>query len=239
MESSLVVLIPVLNRPHRVAPVYESILAATPPPVRVLFCCTDDDTAEIEAIRAIGAEHLSCGPWAPGDYARKINLGYRHTTEPLIFLGADDLSFHPGWLDAAVSHLSDTIHVVGTNDLGNPRVIAGSHSTHSLLTRQYADRYGTVDRNHQILHEGYAHTFCDDEFIATAKARLTYSFAADSIVEHLHPHWGKAAWDDVYSIADASLTSGRQLFIRRRRLWHSVTWQNQQPNRQRRYRAAR
>jgi hypothetical protein len=37
----------------------------------------------------------------PGDYARKINAGYRATEEPFIFTGADDLVFHDGWYDAA------------------------------------------------------------------------------------------------------------------------------------------
>jgi len=43
-----------------------------------------------------------------------------------------------------------------------------------------------------LYHTGYWHEGCDVEFAATARSRGTYAFAADSIVEHLHPLWGKA-----------------------------------------------
>jgi len=217
--SDVVILVPVLRRPHRVHPLLESLAANTPEPHRVLFLCSPDDEAEIEAVRSSGADYLICKPWMPGDYARKINHGYHHSTEPLIFLGADDLKFHPDWLPNALARLTETIHVVGTNDLGNKRVMAGIHSTHTLLTRVYADKHGTIDQRETILHEGYEHCFTDDEFIHTARARQMFAFAPDSIVEHLHPNWNKAEWDDVYSIADQSLQKGRRLFNRRRQLW--------------------
>ena len=41
-------------------------------------------------------------PRTKGDYAAKINEGYRRSTEPLIFLGAIDIRFTPGWLGVSV-----------------------------------------------------------------------------------------------------------------------------------------
>lgn len=220
--NDLVILIPVLQRPHRVKPLLDSIAASTSCCYRVLFLCTADDHDQIAAVHASGCDYLICGPRLPGDYARKINLGYNSTTEPLIFLGADDLLFHDGWFDAARSYLSDQIHVVGTNDLGNVRVMAGKHSTHTLLTRAYADTYGTIDRHGMILHPAYPHTFCDDEFVQTAISRKMFAHAPDAIVEHLHPNWNKAEWDEVYSLADQSLGPGRRLFNQRRRMWMPI-----------------
>lgn len=223
METdATVILVPVLRRPHRVKPFLESLAAVTDPstdPYRVLFLCTERDAQQIRAVERAGAEAVIVGRHRPGDYARKINHGYRSTTEPYLFLGADDLFFFPGWLTNAKARLSATIHVVGTNDLGNQKVMEGLHATHSLVTRHYVDTYGTIDERGKVLCELYPHTFVDDEFIQTAISRSMFAHAPDSIVEHLHPHWRKAARDSTYAIADRSVHPGRRIFNRRRSLW--------------------
>lgn len=214
----VVILIPVLRRPHRVAPLLASIAAATPEPHRVLLIVEEHDTDERAAIAAARADHLVVER-PQRSYARKINAGYHASSEPLLFLGADDIQPHPGWLPAAVRHLSDDVHVVGTNDLLNPRVLAGEHATHSLVTRAYCDSRGTIDERHKVLHEGYGHDYVDDEFIATAKLRGAYAHAHDSIVEHLHPWAGKAPTDGTYRIGRAKSAAGRRLFHSRSHLW--------------------
>lgn len=173
-------------------------------------------------MRAAGGElHVIDRPPGPGDYARKMNHGVRVTTEPLLFLGADDIDFHPGWFEAACARLTPGVGVVGTNDLGNPRVISGEHATHVLVTRAYVERHGTIDEPGKVCHEGYPHEFVDDELVATAKARGAWAFAADSIVEHLHPSWGKAPTDPLYDGQRRRLVQGRRVFERRKRLWTS------------------
>lgn len=219
--KSTVVLIPVLRRPHRVAPLLESLEASTPEPHRALFVCSPDDDAELEAVRAAGVDHVVLEqPVAPGDYARKINRGFEISSEPFVFLGADDLQFHPGWLPAALARMAEpAIGVVGTQDLGNPRVRAGKHATHSLVRRTYVERFGTIDEPGKVLHEGYAHEWVDDELVSTAKARGAWCFAGDSIVEHLHPHWGKLPTDALYDQHAERMQQGRTVFFSRRRLW--------------------
>lgn len=217
MSDELAILVPVLRRPHRVRPLLDSIEAATPA-ARVLFIADPDDHAEIAAVGAAqevpGIDLLILA----GNYAQKINAGVRHTTEPLIFLGADDLHFHPGWLEGAKRRLSSPVGVVGTNDLCNPRVIAGEHATHFLVARWYAE-LGTIDEPGKLLHEGYPHEYVDNELIGTAKHRGAYAHAADSLVEHLHPLAGKAPMDDLYAAARRRMRHGQRLYQRRRRLW--------------------
>lgn len=215
---SVAILVPMLGRPHRVEPLLESIAAVTPEPYRVLFCCTPNDSA-IGAVRDAGADYIEV-PWeGKGDYQRKINAGYRETTEPLLLMAADDLKFHPHWLDRAVSRLGGPVQVVGTNDLGNPRVLRGVHSTHSLVTRSYVDEFGTIDEPGKVLCEEYWHEFCDDEFVETSWYRKAWAFAEDSIVEHLHPAWGKAPMDDLYARNGIRMRQGKRIFQRRRPLW--------------------
>lgn len=216
-ESDLVILIPMLGRPNHIAPLLATIDEATPNS-RVLFLCSPHDWLVIDTIKEAGRECAQVPYYPVGDYARKINHGVRTTTESLIFLGASDLAFHVGWFEQALAHLQSGIGVVGTNDLGNRRVMAGEHSTHSLVTRQYTG-FGTIDARDRILHEGYHHEFVDDEFIETAKYRRAFAAAPASIVEHLHPCWGKGDSDRLYEQQQQRMAYGRRLYLYRRRLW--------------------
>lgn len=218
MNSDLVILVPMLGRPHRVAPLLESIQSTTPG-ARVLFLLTCNDHPVIREVCGTDAEWIDI-PYHPvGDYARKINTGYRETTEPLIFMGADDLLFHPGWIEEVRKCLTEGVGVVGTNDLGNPRVTSGGHSTHSIVTRWYVDKCGLIDRPGAVLYEGYLHEYIDDELVETAKHRGMWTMAIDAHVEHLHPNWGKAPLDPLYRQQQNRMTRGRNLYLTRRRLW--------------------
>lgn len=213
--NSVAIVVPVLNRPANVAPLIASVAAATPEPYRLLFVANDDDTAELAALEQAGADHLVV-PAIRRSWAQKINDGYRATTEPWVFTGADDIDFRPDWFERALAWADDTTGVIGTNDLWNPRVMTGAHSTHSLVRRTYADEHGTVDQLGVVLHEGYPHQFADDELVQTAMARGAYCHAFDSIVRHLRPAHGD---DATYRLGEASHPPGKRLFLTRRRLW--------------------
>ena len=215
--ADLTILVPVLHRPWRVERLLSSITSTTPE-AEVLFLCTVGDRAQIAAVEATSAPHIDVG-WRPGDYARKIQAGYEATNRPLLFLGADDLLFHPGWFPAAAKKLTTGIGVVGTNDLTNPRVMSGKHATHSLVTRAYVDEFGTIDEPGKVLHEGYVHEFVDDELVGTAKRRGAWAFATDAQVEHLHPMAGKAPMDELYAAQASRMAASRDLYRRRCRLW--------------------
>ncbi len=221
---SLAILIPMLGRPHTVAPLLESI-RETVPDARVLFLITDGDADVAGAIYAAsGSDRLVFNepfpPRARGDYAAKINAGIAATTEEHIFTGACDLRFQPGWYEAAVAKLADGIGLVGTNDL-SPRgdTLPGvKAATHFLATRKYCER-GTIDGQPGLFFEGYVHEWCDTEAIETAAYRNAYAYAEDSVVEHLHPAWSKAEWDPMYRRMGERIRQSRPLFERRRRLW--------------------
>lgn len=213
-----VVLVPVLRRPHRVAALVENIRATSN--AEPLFIASPDDTAEHQAVRDAEAHLLILDrPQGRGDYARKINAGIRATRDDVLLMGADDLLFHRGWLEAATKKLEPGIGVVGTNDLHNRRVVRGEHATHLLFTRDYVEQHGTIDEPGKLLHEGYWHEFVDDECVETAKHRGAWAFAADSHVEHLHPLYGGRAADGLDALHAQRMKFGQQLFNRRRHLW--------------------
>lgn len=208
-SDGLVVLVPVLGRPHRVAPLLASI-EDTAPTARVLFLSDPDDTDEQDAIREAGGEMRICR----GNYARKIRAGVGATSERLVLTGADDLTFRDGWFEAALRCLSPPVEVVGVNDLIDR---TREHATHFLMTREYAER-PTIDgaAPGPFCHQ-YDHSYCDDELIATARKRGVYAYARDAHVEHLHPDNEKAEWDDVYRKGRARIREDGMLFRRRYR----------------------
>lgn len=216
MTADVAVLVPMLGRPHTVAPLRESLAASTDR-AHLVFICTEGDA---DVLAAVGDDtHIVVPPRDCGDYAAKINTGYRWTEEPYLFLGACDLAFHPGWVEACMAKVKAGYKVVGTNDLGNPGTAVGRASTHTLVVRTYADRHGTIDRRGAILHEGYRHEFVDNELVETAKSRGVYGHARAAHVEHLHWLWGKRDRDDLDADFDQRMTEGHRLFQKRRHLW--------------------
>lgn len=212
----LTILVPVRGRPHHLAPLLGSIHDTVD--TDVLFLVSSNDAPVIQVLDTLEQQYLVSPPQRVGDYACKINTGYRHCTTPLVFLGATDLYFHPGWFERATAKLTNGIGVVGTNDLGNTRTQTG-HSTHSLVTREYVENYGTIDEPGKILHEGYVHEFVDDELVMTARKRKAYAHAADAIVEHLHPDWGKGEMDTSYRQQKSRMRESVGLYHQRSRLW--------------------
>jgi hypothetical protein len=82
-------------------------------------------------------------------------------------------------------------------------------------------KLGTIDESGKLLHEGYDHNSCDVEFIETAIHRDQFTFASESVVEHLHPLWhrGRVKRDAVYNKGLRHATMDRMLLNRRRHLW--------------------
>lgn len=210
------VLVPVLGRPANAGPFMRSLRASTG--LATAYAqCQDDDQETAAAWLAAGAEVQFVTAEAR-PFAHKVNAGYWKTREPWLFLVGDDVRFHPGWLDHAQAVAGDRYHVIGTQDLGNARVIAGEHATHLLVRRSYVDEVGASwDGPKVVAHEGFRHWYVDDEIVAAAKQRGAWAMAMGSVVEHLHPAWGKAAMDATYELGGQSAAEDRALFQRRLR----------------------
>lgn len=210
------ILVPVLNRPGNVVPVMASAKQNTVTPYRMTFIVHPEDREELNALFKAGARYVRS---PRHEYAVKINLGASLSTCEFVFLGADDIRFHPGWDRAAIDRYHETgCAVVGTRDLGNPTVEKGRHATHMLVHRSYLSQ-GTIDEPDKLLHEGYAHQWVDTEFISTAQKRGQWTFCRESIVEHLHPFWGKGEMDATYEKGLSTSAEDMRLFRKRQRLW--------------------
>lgn len=215
-SGAVAILIPTFGRPHKVDSITRNALASTPGAV-VYFCCEDDDEATRNAVLNTEGANLIINT-RTRSYSGAINTGVLETCEPYVFAGADDLNFMPGWFELAVDMMSDTIKVVGTNDMGNPEVLAGSHATHFLVEREYA-YHGVIDSPGIMLFEGYDHNWTDKEFILTAQKRGVYAHCHEAVVEHQHWAWNKANIDNTYNRGLRSEPSDRDTFMGRQHLW--------------------
>jgi hypothetical protein len=226
------VIVPVMRRPQNAKPFMESLRASTGM-ATVYAVCDNEDTETIKAWQENGARKLllprSNDIKSPGTFAEKINYGFRLTKEPWVFAVGDDVRFRAGWLDHAQFVAGDKFDVIGTNDLGNARVMAGEHSTHLLIRRSYVDTVGAGwDGPGIVAHAGYLHNFVDDEIVTAAKQHNVWAMAMGSRVEHMHPFWSKSDFDDVYRLGASSVDADKKLFTERLHAYAFSQWKASQ-----------
>jgi glycosyltransferase involved in cell wall biosynthesis len=188
--SRIAVLVPCMNRPANVPRLVESFNATNDGTASLFYICDEDDTDQIAAVEAAGAE------WIPADrgtsFACKINAGYLHTGHSWIFVTGDDVEFAPGWIESA-RELSDRYDVIGTNDsepgrIRNPKVANGSHADHFFIRRDYiADEGSSLEGPGLVMAESYYHFYGDVEVIQLAKALGKFTPCLESRVIHHHP----------------------------------------------------
>lgn len=222
LATVIAIIVPILGRAERAQLLLSSIRTSTTVPHRILLVLSPNDPTNPDW-KHTGADFIET-PWEPGrgDFARKINLGFRETTEPYVFLGATDLEFTPGWDEAALRVAEATgVGIIGTNDTFNPVVKKGKHATHPLVSRTYIDEMGgTLDGSGEIYCELYDHQCVDNELIEVAQVRDQWAFARDAVVIHHHPMYdNSSAMDATYEKALKKGRDDRVLFMRRRRLW--------------------
>lgn len=211
------VIVPVMKRPQNAEPFMRSLRASTGL-ARVFAIADHDDDETIAAWQSAGATVYTFAGGEPGTFAEKVNFASRTISPewPWLFIVGDDVRFHPGWLDHAQAAAGDKYHVIGTNDLTNPRVLAGKHATHLLLRRSYVDEMGASwDGPGIVAHEGYGHWWVDDEIVAASRQRGILAMAPNSVVEHLHPAWGKGENDEVYERGQSHAEKDKALFMAR------------------------
>lgn len=226
--TEVAVLIPVLSRPHRVEPLLESLHASQrEATLRPLFLASPEDGPELAALRSSDADFaIVTWPAGRGDWARKINAGYRLTDEPWMLLAADDLAFEPGWADEALRVAKQRkASVIGTADGGrNREVRSGSFSPHSLVSRAYIeDAGGTLDGSGEVVSELFSHNFPDRELADVARHRGVWAFAPGSVVAHLHPNWANGEpRDATYEKGQREFQADAALYRERRALWETA-----------------
>lgn len=216
--TSCAVIVPVLNRPQNAAPFMESFRRAGED-AAVYAVAESGDWQTVQAWRNAGAQVLLCDRGST--FACKANYGYEATGEPWLLFVGDDVRFSPTWLEAALKAAGDEYDLVSTNDLA--RQDLDTLAIHPLIRRRYIKDVGASwDGPGTVAHEGFRHWFVDMEWSQAAIDRGVMTYAPDSVIEHLHPLWGKGKMDDTYRLGmkprmkDQSLYTYRFRMVRRR-----------------------
>jgi hypothetical protein len=152
-------------------------------------------------------------------FAGAINTAVRLLPHKYFFGASDDFYFHDNWLPPLLE-LSKDYGMVGPNDLGNESVAKGELAVSYLIRRDYVPR-ACIGFPENLLYEGYRHNYTDTELTDTAIFNGEYKYCPESIVEHMHPCWGKSNMDETYQLSfDVGDTLyDKMLYMERRPLW--------------------
>ncbi len=209
--EEVAVIVPTRGRPSSAVPFMASLRASSG--LARAYAVIHEKDGSAAAWRAAGATVVTCK--AEG-WAAKCNHGHRATKEPWLYFVGDDVRFHAGWLDHALAAAGDRFEVVGTNDLGDPPSSPSANARHCLVSRRYTDTVGASwDGPGVVCHEGYRTREAAGEIIMAARERGVWAMSLGSLVEHLHPRWGKAEPDGVHLMATKRERQDEELLGRR------------------------
>ncbi len=163
-------------------------------------------------------------------YPLKVEATYRHLrslgkeSPRFILLVGDDVRFHSGWYKAFVdaAAANPNAGLISTNDMGNLYVMRGTHATHPIFRVSYIETKGASwDGPGTIVHTGYRHSWCDEEWSVKAIHDGAFVYVPDCKIEHLHPTWNKGTQDATYQIARDHIMDDHDLYQRRHE--HAIT----------------
>lgn len=125
-------------------------------------------------------------------------------------LGADDIKWHPGWLEAALS-LADKsgAQVIGLHD-GHTNL--NHYGAHYMVHREFVEK----ELGGAFIPPGYGSWWFDREVCEKAAGLGLYAPCWDALAEHTHPDWNSAPMDDTYKMALPLHDTDRQLYEARK-----------------------
>lgn len=197
-DKPIAIVIPTMGRAELLFPLAWNIARTTPTGVfQIYFVANVEDNLTQEAILKIEGPVQMVMAHKRG-YPCAVNAGVREVKERWVAIVNDDVRFHDGWLKGLFDVMTPTTSVIATNDL-SPHTANGDACTQPVVERRYIETYGGAwDEPGVTMHEGYWHNFSETELYDVARSRGVATYAPGSIIEHLHPDWGKAEIDDTY-----------------------------------------
>ncbi len=207
----IAIVVPSVNRADKLAPLVENIHQATANEHEIYLIIERTDVASIKAAIGLDATQV-IGTF--GAFAKAANHGYRMSTEPFIMFGNDDCVWRDGWDTAALTHFSDTTHIVGLDD-GH-----GDCKCFQIVRRSYIEQHsGVFDKPNIVYHE-YQSQCPDTELAFYAQFRAVWGEAPEATIEHRHWRFGQADRDhpNYHKVAE-TIADDLAEYERRRELW--------------------
>lgn len=182
------ILLATMGRPEKARPFVEGVRATTRGHDVEIVVAVDGPEEDADLYRELGCvvDHHP----EPRGCSRAWNHALSWSTGDPVVLAADDLEWGAGWLDAALSTLSEFPGgwgLVGLNDGHWGEEL----STHYLMSRRFVNEIlGGV-----IAWEAYSHSYNDREANARARAAGRYAWCEGAHVHHRHWLFGERPQD--------------------------------------------
>jgi glycosyltransferase involved in cell wall biosynthesis len=216
MNKKVAILIPTYKRPHRIKEVIDNIRSVTNMDLaEIVFIVEEDDYEVVNECKKY--EEKIIFNKRIKSYAGAMNTAVRELDNEFFFAASDDFLFHKNWLEPLLTY-SVAYSVVGANDLGNPMVAAGQLAVSYLIKKSYLSR-AVLDSPGDMVFEGYLHNFTDTEMTQTAIFQNEYGYCPESIVEHMHPDFGKSERDETYNKQNGTWEHDSNLYAQRSVMW--------------------
>lgn len=126
-------------------------------------------------------------------------------------LGADDIIWQPGWLEAALDVAHKTgAQVIGLNDGGHTDMT--KYAAHYMADKSFCEEV----LNGNLVPPVYQSWWFDREVCEVARTLGVYAPAWQAVAEHTHPDWGNAERDDTYNLAWPLHDVDRAVYLKRK-----------------------
>lgn len=209
---SIAVLIPTFGRVHKLKELVRNFNKYSKVS-NLYFIAETTDFDTTEWLKNSNLKHFVVS----GEYVEAINYGYKHTSEPFIFCGADDIEFTKDWDIKLLKNFEDeNIHVTGgVDDWVCSR--AGIHISHPLIRRSYIKNQGSCwGQKDVIYYPGYKHYHCDIELEQLAWTRGCIKVDTTVTIKHNHFVNQKVEQDATYKRSYQMLSGDTKLYEQRK-----------------------
>lgn len=190
-HTDLLMIVPSRGRPHAVQPLAQA-WEDTGAAAKLLMCVDDDDPtmpAYVNACEQHGVEILVGPRRRLGPTLNEIATRYCDSWTALGFCGDDHRPRTTAWDARMLAELDRLGHgiVYGNDLLQGPNL-----PTAVVMSATIVQALG------YMLPPGLTHLYIDNAWARLGRAAECLSYLGDVVIEHLHPHAGKAEEDDGY-----------------------------------------
>jgi hypothetical protein len=188
----ILILVPTRERPENARRLVKAVTGTATLQTDIVFAVDDDDHSYDDLV--FGSAPVIRGPrrdvaaWT-NDLAAALADDYRF----LASLGDDHVPVTPGWDEKLVTALAGRMGVAYGNDL-----YQGEHwPTAVMIPSPLVAALG------YMCPPGPQHLYIDCFWKRLGQDLGVLEYLPDVVIEHRHPHAGKAEWDDSYRRSDA------------------------------------
>jgi hypothetical protein len=191
----LLVIVPSRARPGRLEVMLDAALSLSEAQTDIAVAYDDDDPRK-DAYLALPARGPRC-TWHQGPrdtfsgWVNKIAVPAAGSYRALASLGDDHVPRTQGW-DRLLLEAIDAMGGTGIA-YGNDMHQGGQLATSVVMSSDIVTALGWMSL------PGCAHYHVDDAWVCLGRDAGCLAYLPDVIIEHCHPAWGSAAWDETYA----------------------------------------